>query len=180
MPVRNCSTTVLRAAAVLALGLVAACASSSGGSKAASNPANTVGWTSVAPTKAWDQAAVTGLAEQLAKQTNELWEQVLYLPNLGQVGSGDSADTSRLQYKTRRIREQSMALSGALQAGKGRQDTQPQVEDLGEQADDLRIIVQRMYVQAPVQQKLAEARATWWQLLPYYGIKPPPGLPLLK
>jgi hypothetical protein len=177
----SCPTAVLRAAAVLALGLVAACATSKSGSsaaKAAANPADTVAWTSTAPTKAWDQAAVTGLAEQLAKQTNEVWEQVLYLPNLGQVGSGDAADTSRLQYKTRRIREQAMALSGALQAGKSRQETLPQVEDLGEQADDLRIIVQRMFVQHPIQQKLAEARSTWWQMLPYYGIKPPPAIQL--
>ena len=180
MPVRTCPTALLRAAAVLALVLAAACATSKSGSKASSNPAAVTGWTSTAPTKTWDQAAVTGLAEQLAKQTNEVWEQVLYLPNLGQVGTGDSADTDRLQYKTRRIREQSMALSGALQAGQGRKETRLQVEDLGEQADDLRIIVQRMYVQEPVQKKLVEARATWWQLLPYYGIKPPPGLPLVQ
>ena len=175
-----CPTAATRIAAVLALGLLAGCASSGGGSnpKGSPNPAATVGWTSTAPTKAWDQAAVTALAAQLAKQTNEVWEQVLSLPNLGQVGTGDAADTSRLQYKTRRIREQAMGLSAATKAGQGRKETLPQVEDLGEQADDLRIILQRMFVQHPLQQKLAEARATWWQLLPYYGIKPPPALTL--
>jgi hypothetical protein len=175
VPIRTtCPTVVLRATAVLALGLIAGCASPKGGT----NPADTVGWTSTTPTKAWDQAAVTSLAGQLAKETDAVWVSVLDLPNLGQVGSGDSADTDRLQYKTRRIREQAMALSAALSAGKGRKETLPQVEDLGEQADDLRVILQRMFVQHPLQQKLATARSTWWQLLPYYGIKPPPGIPL--
>jgi hypothetical protein len=167
----------LRIAAALSLALASACAGSSG-SKGGSNPADTVGWTSAAPTKAWDQAAVTSLAAQLAKESDAAWVSVLDLPNLGQVGTGDAADSSRLQYKTRRIREQAMGLSAALTAGQGRKETLPQVEDLGEQADDLRIIVQRMFMDDSVKQKLATARATWWQLLPYYGIKPPPGLTL--
>ena len=176
MPIRTTRpTVVLRATAVLALGLIAACASPKGGT----NPADTVAWTSTAPTKPWDQAAVTDLAGQLAKACDAVWVSVLdNMPNLGQVGSGDAADTSRLQYKTRRIREQAMALEGALKAGQGRKETLPQVEDIGEQADDLRVILQRMFVQQPLPQKLAAARTIWWQLLPYYGIKPPPALPL--
>jgi hypothetical protein len=175
VPIRTTRpTAVLRAAAVLALGLIAACSTPKGGSK----PADTVGWTSGAPTKPWDQAAVTNLAGQLAKDCDAVWVSVLDLPNLGQVGSGDAEDTSRLQYKTRRIREQAMALEGALKAGKGRKETLPEVEDLGEQADDVRVILQRRFVQHPLQQKLAAARSIWWQMLPYYGIKPPPAIPL--
>ena len=168
-------TALLCAAAALAIGLVAACASPTGGK---SNPVDTVGWTSGPPAKAWDQAAVTDLAGQLAKAADAAWVSVLDLPNLGQVGTGDSEDTNRLQYKARRIREQAMGLEGALKAGKGRKETLPQVEDIGEQADDARIILQRMFVQHPLQQKIAAARAIWVQLLPYYGIKPPPAIPL--
>jgi len=178
VPIRTpIPAAALRIAAALALALASACAGSSG-SKGGSNPADQVGWTSTAPTKAWDQAAVKSLAAQLEKQANTLWVSVLDLPNLGQVGTGDAADTSRLQYKTRRIREQAMGLSAALSAGQGRTETLPQVEDLGEQADDLRIILQRMFVQEPLPTQLAAARATWYQLLPYYGIKPPPRISL--
>ena len=124
------------------------------------------------PPKAWDQAAVTSLAGQLAKASDALWVAVLNSPNLGQVGSGDGYDSQRLQYKTRRIREQSMALAGALAAGKGKAETFPEVEDLGELADDLQVIFERMFVEQQLKQKLVAARDIWRQLIPYYGIKP--------
>ena len=176
MSIRNHRpTALLCAAAALAIGFVAACASPKGGKP---YPENVTGWTSGPPTKTWDQAAVTNLAEQLAKAADAGWVSVLYMPNLGQVGSGDAADTDRLQYKTRRIREQAMGLEGALKAGKGRKETLPQVEDIGEQADDLRIILERMMVEQPIKEKAVAARKIWVQLLPYYGIKPPPAIPL--
>jgi hypothetical protein len=129
------------------------------------------------PPKAWDQAAVARLAADLAKAAVAIYDEYYDEQGVGGqsgIGSGDAADGFRLQYKLRRIEEQTGALAGALAAGKGRDETTPLVEDVGELADDLREILQRMFVEIPLQQRVDAARAIWVQLLPYYGLTPPP------
>jgi hypothetical protein len=48
------------------------------------------------------------------------------------------------------------------------------VEDIGMLARDARVRLQRMFVQSPLQARIDTARGIWRQLLPYYGITPPP------
>jgi len=128
-----------------------------------------------APATPWDQAAVTGLAGQLAKACDALYDEYYRTPGSsgGQIGTGQAQESYRLKYKLRRIEESSQALAGALAAGKGREETTPQVEDLGELARDARVLLSRMFVQSPLQARLDTARGLWRQMLPYYGITPP-------
>jgi hypothetical protein len=130
--------------------------------------------------KAWDQAAVAKLAADLAKACIALYDEYYDEQGVGgqsDIASGDASENFRLQYKLRRIEEQAQSLAGALAAGKGRDRTLHQVEDIGELADDLREILQRMFVQIPLQQRVDAARAIWVQILPYYGIVPPADTP---
>jgi hypothetical protein len=132
-----------------------------------------------APTQAWDQAAVTTLAGQLAKECIELYDTYYKTPGSsgGQIGSGSANDAFKLKYKLRRLEEQSQDLAGALAAGKGREETTPAMEDLGELARDVRVLLSHMFVQSPLQARIDAARDTWLKLMPYYGIAPPPAKP---
>lgn len=128
------------------------------------------------PAKAWDQAAVTSLAGQLAKASNDLYDEYYRTPGSsgGPVGSGTAKESYGLKHKLRRIEESTQQLAGALAAGKGRDETTPQVEDIGMLARDARVLLARMFVQSPLQARIDTARGIWRQLLPYYGITPPP------
>ncbi len=130
--------------------------------------------------KPWDQAAVAKLAADLAKASIGLYDEYYAEQGVGgqsQIGSGDSPENWRLGYKLRRIEEQTESLAGALAAGKGRNQTAHQIEDIIELADDLRVILERMFVLIPLQKRLDAARAIWLQMLPYYGIAPPAAPP---
>jgi hypothetical protein len=128
-----------------------------------------------APEKAWDQAAVTALAGQLAKACVDLYDEYYKTPGSsgGAVGTGQAKDSYRLKHIFRRLEEQTQQLAGALAAGKGRDETTPAVEDIGMMARDARVRLQRMFVQSPLQARIDAARGLWRQLLPYYGIAPP-------
>jgi hypothetical protein len=132
------------------------------------------------PPKPWDQAAVAKLAADLAKACVGMYDEYYDEQGVGgqsAIGSGDSVENYALRFKLRRIEEQAESLAGALAAGKGKVQTTHQVQDLGELADDLREILERMFVLIPLQQRVDAARAIWVQLLPYYGIAPPAAPP---
>lgn len=132
------------------------------------------------PARPWDQAAVAKLAADLAKASIGLYDEYYAEQGVGGqsgIGSGDSPENFRLGYKLRRLEEQTESLAGALAAGKGRNQTAHQIEDVVELSDDLRVILGRMFVQIPLQQRLDAARAIWVQILPYYGIAPPAAPP---
>jgi hypothetical protein len=128
----------------------------------------------VAEAKAWDQAAVAKLAADLAKACIALYNE--YYAEQGidpKIGSGDAADSFRLRHKLQRLEEEAEGLAGALAGGKGRNETITRVENIGVLSRDLRVLLARMYVMAPLQQRVEAARAIWVQLLPYYGIAAP-------
>jgi hypothetical protein len=129
-----------------------------------------------APAKAWDQAAVSALAGKLAKAADELYAEYYRTPGSsgGPIGSGQSRESYQLKYKLRRIEESTKQLAGALAAGKGRDETMPEVEDIGVLARDVRELAARMFIQSPLQARADTARGLWRELLPYYGIAPPP------
>lgn len=131
------------------------------------------------PETAWDQAAVTALAGQLAKACNSLYDEYYKTPGSsgGTPGSGQNKQSHRLKHTLRRIEDSTKHLAGALAAGQGRDETTPQVEDIGMLARDARVQLTRMFVQSPLQARIETARGIWRQLLPYYGITPPPEQP---
>ena len=128
-----------------------------------------------AETKAWDQAAAAKLAADLAKACIALYDEFYAEQGLNaKIGSGDAADSFRLNHKLQRLEEESQGLAGALAAGRGRDATTPRMEDIGVLSRDLRVLLARMFVATPLQQRVDAARAIWVQLLPYYGITAPP------
>ena len=130
------------------------------------------------PAKPWDQAAVAQLAAELAKDCTHLYDEWYREQGIDpKIGSGDEGERFRLEYKLRRIEEQTLSLSSQLAAGTGRAETTPSVEDIGELARDARVILSQMFVELPLSKRIDAARAVWAQLLPYYGIAPPPPLP---
>jgi hypothetical protein len=127
-----------------------------------------------APQKPWDQAAVTEIAEQLAKDCEALYTAFYEQPgSSGMVGTGDAGDQFRLQNKLRRIEEESLALRGALEKGKGLQETTPHYENLGELMRDAQLLLQRSFQTAPVLSRVQTAQQDWQKLVPYYGIPEP-------
>jgi hypothetical protein len=78
-----------------------------------------------------------------------------------------------MKYKLQRLEEVSQGLGGALAAGKGRDATTPRVEEIGVLSRDLKLLLARMFVEIPLQQRVDAALAVWLQILPYYGISPP-------
>jgi len=163
--------SIRRTRSLLTFAAVAALAIASPTARAAEQAA--------APTTAWDQAAVTGLAGQLAKTCVALYDEYYRTPGSsgGQIGTGQAQEAYRLKYKLRRIEEESQALAGALAAGKGREETTPALEDIGDLARDARVLLSRMFVQSPLQARIDTARDAWRKLLPYYGMTPPPEQP---
>ena len=127
------------------------------------------------PTLAWDQAKVTSIAKDLAKACADLYSAYYASQGAsgGQIGSGDAEDSHRLGYKLNFIQVQTHALASALAAGKGRLDTLPMVEDIGEVARDARVLLARMFVQSPLQARIDAARKIWFELTPYYGVEAP-------
>jgi hypothetical protein len=126
--------------------------------------------------KAWDQAAVARLGAELAKACIAIYDEFHAEQGINaKLGSGDAADGFRLRYKLQRLEEEAQGLAGALAAGKGRDATIPRVEEIGVLSRDLRVLLARMYVMAPLQQRVDAARTVWLELLPYYGIAAPSG-----
>ena len=156
---------------VFAFAIAAALAISSSAARAEEKAAR--------PAKPWDQAAVTALAGQLAKACDALYDEYYRTPGSsgGPIGSGQSKQSYRLKHILRRIEESTQQLAGALAAGKGLDETEPQVEDIGMLARDARVQLQRMFVQSPLQARIDTARGIWLQLIPYYGVAPPPDPP---
>jgi hypothetical protein len=123
---------------------------------------------------AWDRAKVTQIAEQLAKACDQLYVEYLKTPNEGQVGTGDALDSDELGMKLRRLQEQTRGLAGRLAGGKGQAETKDMVKDVGELADDIRVLLAETFTEQPLIERVDAARDVWRQLLPYYGMTPPP------
>jgi hypothetical protein len=127
-----------------------------------------------APTKAWDQAAVTSLAQKLAQAANQLYSAYYAMPGSGgQVGSGDAYYANRLENDLQVLQEMTLGLAGELQKGKGRIETTPQFEDIGEKAYDAKTMAAFVFDQSPVVDRAEAARKIWLQLQPYYGVPEP-------
>jgi hypothetical protein len=176
-PVRSSRRSIGRAA--LALGCAAALAAAGCASKPAGGGPSPVSakesrFPKPAPTKTWDQAAVTSLAQQLAQKVNQVYNAYYAMPGSGgQVGSGDAVDTNRLENTLIVLQQMTQGLAGQLAKGKGRVETTGQFEDIGEKARDAEVLFSFMYQEDPIVQTAREARAVWKQLQPYYGVPEP-------
>jgi hypothetical protein len=126
------------------------------------------------PTKQWNQAEVTALAQQLAQAAQNVYNTYQTMSGSSlQIGSGQSVDSMRLDNDLQIIQQMTSALAGALEKGKGRIETTPQFEDIGEKARDAKVLLGFIFEQDQLVHSIDPARAIWLKLQPYYGVPEP-------
>ena len=119
----------------------------------------------------WDQARATGIATQLAAACDAFDVAVQKQPGLDQLGSGAAQEGSGLIQNSRMLREQSMALAGHLEKGKGHDDTRNYWRSLKEVSDDVAENAQRTELAEPTMDAWAKVQDLMRQLAPYYDPK---------
>lgn len=115
---------------------------------------------------AWDQARVTGIAQQLAGAC-DAWEQAVR----EQPGAGAEASEFGLGMKARVLKEQSQALAGHLAKGEGHDQTRNYYRDLKELVDDTEEMAQRSELDDPTLAAWAKVVDLQRQIAPYYDPK---------
>jgi hypothetical protein len=119
--------------------------------------------------RAWDQAEVTALADQLFEAVKDLRESVR-TANAPSIASGQARATHRLRDELRLIRNEARHLARRLREGAGRDETLPvfrRIEELRRKAaEDARRI---MLVQ-PILDRIDAARSVLEKLAPYYAV----------
>jgi hypothetical protein len=118
-------------------------------------------------TKDWDQAAVTGIAKQLAATAGDLRTSVRNAPN----PPSRRAQRARFQaLDDLRVVEGSInSLVGRLEAGAGRGETYPTYRRIGILRRDIAQNARRALLTEPTLGKLATARELLDQLAPFYA-----------
>ena len=110
----------------------------------------------------WDQARVTELSQQILAGANAWWLALV------QQGRG----RGRLQQSAIAIQQQSAALAGHLEAGKGFADTVYSYRDLRELMDDADAGVDASFLEQPGQTAWARLTELMQQITPYYDARP--------
>jgi len=123
----------------------------------------------LAQTKAWDQAAVTALAEELHEAVKGLREAVRR-SNDPSIASGQASSNYRLLDDLRLIRNETRHLADELKAGAGRDATLPVVERIEEIRRDAANEARRIMLQKPTPERIAAARGVLEKIKPYYGL----------
>ena len=122
----------------------------------------------------WDQAKVTALSKQLTDAAKALQDTFLKQPPPS-MGSGDSRDFYRLKQLIRRIRQEANDLSGDLQKGEGKEETQAASDDLMTNVRDAREVASRIFATADMKERATAVRTVLNQIAPYYD---PDAVPL--
>lgn len=124
--------------------------------------------------KAWDQAAVTALAKELAAAAGDVRQSVRQSP---QGTSAGRASRNRHQaLDDLRVIENSINhLARRLEAGEGREDTRPTYQRIVTLRNDIAMRARRALILEPTLTKLETARGLLEQLSPYYEDAPEAG-----
>ncbi len=118
----------------------------------------------------WDQARVTGIAQQLAAACDGFDQAVQRQPG-GTLGSGSAGEVFGMQDESRMLREQSLALADHLKAGKGHDETRNEYRSLKEVVDDIAEEAQRSPLDEPTMDAWAKITDLLRQIAPYYDPK---------
>jgi hypothetical protein len=118
-------------------------------------------------TKEWDQAAVTGIAKQLAEVAGDLRSSVRRTPE----PPGRRARRARLQAldDLRVVQGSVNSLARQLEAGAGREQTYPTYRRIRTLRRDIAQNARRALITEPTLGKLAAARELLDQLDPFYA-----------
>lgn len=118
----------------------------------------------------WDQARVTGLAQQLVQAT-DAWQLAVREQPGGDVGSGDAQEQFGLTMKARVLNEQAQALAGHLAKGEGYDKTHNYYRSLKELIDDTEEIAQRSELDEPTMDAWSKVADLQRQIAPYFDPK---------
>jgi hypothetical protein len=119
----------------------------------------------------WDQARVTGIAQQLAAACDAWEEAVRGQPDGARLGSGDAEDYLEMQQRSRFLREQSASLAAHLKDGKGREQTVHSYQALKEGVDDTEEAARRAFLAGPSLDAWSTVADLLRQIAPYYDPK---------
>ena len=115
----------------------------------------------------WDQGKVTGIAKELVKAAQDLYD-TFYKQPVPTVGSGQARSYQRLKQKIRGIRTQAKQLSGDLEKGEGQESTLPAYEDLMQLVRSARDDGRKVFTTKDVEAKATVVRDQLNKLGPYY------------
>jgi len=115
--------------------------------------------------RAWDQAKVTALAKQLDAASKALYDTFYKQPK---PGAGQAKPYYRLKEDVRLIKNDTRALSRALEKGAGRDETQPAYDDLMQNVRRAQDNAGKVFTTKDLQDKAAAARGVLNQISPYY------------
>lgn len=116
---------------------------------------------------AWDQAQASAIAKDLAA-AGDGWEQAVRRQPGLTVGSGESEDVFDMLEESRRVKEQTAAISAELTAGKGHDKTYDMYRTLKEMVDDTQVQVERADLIAPTKEAWAKVTDAMGRIAPYY------------
>lgn len=155
--------TLVRRLWVIGFALVVACASST------DNASGPYSMGSPAPLP-WDQAKVTGIAQELSIAANDWWQAVRDEgDDQDFVGSGDSEIYDSMMRESRVLFEQSEGLAGNLKGGKGRAETLDMYKSLKEIRDDMVEDQERSFLEDPTIAAWKKWEGLFAQITPYYA-----------
>lgn len=120
---------------------------------------------------AWDQGRATAIAQQLAAACDDFEQAVRKQPGIDELGEGSAGAGFSLTERARTLREQSRALAGHLEKGKGRDQTVNEWRGLREVSDDVEESAQRAQLLDPTMAAWAKVADLMRQLAPYYDPK---------
>jgi hypothetical protein len=116
---------------------------------------------------AWDQAQVTGLAQELTTATDALYDTFIKQPPPN-VASMQSNAYHRLKQWVRLLRSEARELATSLEKGEGREPTLPIYENLMQLTRSARDEAGRVFVAHDVGDRAAAVRGLLNRLGPYY------------
>jgi hypothetical protein len=115
----------------------------------------------------WDQAKVTGIANQLVSAAQDLYD-TFYKQPVPTIGSGQARSYQRLKQKIRGIRTQAKQLAGDLEKGEGLEATLPAYEDVMQMVHSARDDARKVFTTKDVEEKATAVRERLNALGPYY------------
>jgi hypothetical protein len=119
---------------------------------------------------AWDQDRVTGIAKELAKAC-DAWQLAIREQPGEQIGSGNAQQEFGMVQKAQLMKEQSQALAGHLEKGKGHDETRNYYRSLKEVMDDTQVQAQQSMLDEPTMDAWAKVADLMRQIAPYYDPK---------
>ena len=128
--------------------------------------------TQAAEREKWDQAALTTLSGELVKSVKDLRNSARRQPP-GSIADGQSRARHRLIDLLRVIEQESRALSDALAAGEGHDQTISIFERIQQMRVKAAEEARRMFLPVQTMDKIKAARGVLQKIRLYYDVKPP-------